>query len=263
MIIDGHTHVSDSDYGNVDILLAQLDQASIDRAVCVPGGMIDVRQFSRIFSGKYQPDPKIPNYLVFDAIRRHPDRLDGFVCVNPHDGPGAAAMARDGFDHGCRGVKLAPLVHRFRFDMPALDEVAGLCGERGFPVYTHVVPNPGSTTADFAALARKFPGTSFILGHMGFGPADIDAVEFAAELPNLYLESSLGNYLILRDALTRLGPTKLIFGSEFPLSHPKVELEKIRLLDPAAHDAILRGNISRVARIGGLTPLASNGMGNT
>jgi uncharacterized protein len=34
MIIDGHTHVSDSDYGNVDILLAQLDQAGIDRSGC-------------------------------------------------------------------------------------------------------------------------------------------------------------------------------------------------------------------------------------
>lgn len=246
MIVDGHAHVSATDYGNVDVLLAQLDQAGIDRALCVPGGMIDVRQFSRIFSGRVQPDPKIPNHLVFDAIASHADRLYGFVCVNPHEGSAALDMARRGFERGCRGVKLAPLVHRFQFNAPVLSDLAALCAEHGFPVYSHVLPNPGATTADYAAWARRCPKSSFILGHMGFGPADADAIDFAAELPNLYLETSLGNFLILRDALARLGPGKLIFGSEFPLGHPQAELENVRLLDSAAHDAILRANILRL-----------------
>ena len=249
MIIDGHVHVSDSDFGNVDVLLGQLDQAGIERAVCVPGGMVDVRQFSRIFSGRYRPDPHIPNNLVFDALERHPDRLYGFVCVNPNEGPAAVDMLRDGLDRGCRGVKLAPIVHQFQFANPTIDEIAGHCGERGFPVYSHVLPNPGMTTADFAAAARRSPGTNFILGHMGFGPADADAIEFADELPNFHLESSLGNYLVLRDAVARLGPTRLVFGSEFPLSHPKVELEKIRLLEPAVHHAVLGANILRLLRL--------------
>lgn len=243
MLIDGHAHVSASDFGCADELLRQLDQAGIDRAVCVPGGMIDVRQFSRILSGRLQPDRNIPNHLVYDAIAAHSDRLDGFVCVDPNAGAKALDMLREGFDRGCRGVKLAPIVHRFPFTVPALEEVAAECGRRGFPVYSHVVPSPGATTADFAAWARRTPGTPFILGHMGFGPGDSDAIEFAAELPNLYLESSLGNYLILRDALAQAGPKKLIFGSEFPLSHPKVELEKILLLESPDQQTIVEGNI--------------------
>jgi uncharacterized protein len=249
MIVDGHVHVSDSGYGNVDVLLAQWDQAGIAWGLCVPGGMVDVRQFSRIFSGQYRPDPKIPNHLVFDAIQQHADRIQGLVCVNPHDGAGAVAMLEDGLDRGCRGVKLAPIVHQFQFADPVLDEIAACCGERGFPVYSHVLPNPGMRTSDFADFARRNPGTNFILGHMGFGPADADAIEFTSELNNLYLESSLGNYLVLRDALDRLGPTKLVFGSEFPLSHPKVELAKVLLLDAAAHDAILEGNIVRLLQL--------------
>ncbi|MFQ5733794.1 MAG: amidohydrolase family protein [Planctomycetaceae bacterium] len=249
MIIDGHVHVSDSDFGNVDVLLAQWDQAGIERGLCVPGGMVDVRQFSRIFSGQYRPDPHIPNHLVFDAIERHGDRIEGLVCVNPHDGPEAVTMLEEGLDRGCRGVKLAPIVHQFQFSDPVLDEIASCCGDRGFPVYSHVLPNPGMRTSDFSDLARRNSGTNFMLGHMGFGPADADAIEFASELDNLYLESSLGNYLILRDALERLGPTKLVFGSEFPLSHPKAELEKILLLDAASHDAILRANILRLLQL--------------
>lgn len=246
MIIDGHAHISASDYGNASVLLAQLDQAGIERALCVPGGMIDVRQFSRIFSGRLRPDPKIPNHVLYEALDRHGDRLYGLVCINPCLGSAALETMREGFDHGCRGVKLAPLVHGFSFDEPVLEEVAAACAEHGFPVYSHVLPKPGSTTADYAALARRCPQTAFILGHMGFGPADVDAIELAAELGNLYLETSLGNWLILRDALARLGPGKLIFGSEFPLGHPKAELENVLLLDKTAHTAILGANILRL-----------------
>ena len=246
MIIDGHAHVSASDHGNAAVLLAQLDQAGIERAVCVPGGMIDVRQFSRILTGRLRPDPTIPNYVLYDALDRYGDRLYGLVCINPCQGAAALETMRQGFEHGCRGVKLAPLVHGFSFDEPVLEEVAAACSEQGFPVYSHVVPKPGSTTADYAALARRCPGTAFILGHMGFGPGDIDAIEFAAELDNLYLETSLGNWLLLRDALARLGPGKLVFGSEFPLGHPKAEMENVLLLDKTAHAAILGDNMLRL-----------------
>lgn len=246
IIVDGHAHISASDFGTAEVLLEQLDRAGIARALCVPGGMIDVRHFSRILTGRLQPDPNIPNHLVYDALARRGERLHGLVCVNPREGARAVEMMREGFGHGCRGVKLAPLVHRFSFAEPVLEEIAAGCAERGFPVYSHVLPAPGSTTADYAALARRCPATNFILGHMGFGPGDSDAIDFAAELENLYLETSLGNYLILRDALDRLGPRKLIFGSEFPLGHPKAELENVLLLDPAAHPAILAGNILRL-----------------
>ena len=246
MIVDGHAHVLATDYGNIATLLRQLDQSGIDRVLVVPGGMVDVRQMSRVVLGKVRPDPNIPNHLVYDALERHPERVYGFVCINPREGPAAVRMMEDGFRHGCRGVKLAPIVHQCPFAEPVLGEVAAACGERGFPVYTHVLAQPGCTTDDFAALARRWPGTNFILGHMGFGPGDADAIDFAAELGNLYLETSQGNYLIMRIALDRLGPGKLIFGSEFPLGHPRVELEKVRLLDPAAHEAILAGNILRV-----------------
>jgi predicted TIM-barrel fold metal-dependent hydrolase len=246
MIIDGHAHVLASDYGNADVLFRQLDQAGIDRVLCVPGGMVDVRQMSRVITGRARPNPNIPNHLVYETLERHPDRALGFVCINPRAGGEALRTMEDGFRHGCRGVKLAPLVHQFGFTEPVLAEVAAACGERGFPVYTHVVSQPGGTTTDFAALARRFPGTNFILGHMGGDLGNNDAIDFAAELGNFYLETSLGHYLILEIALARLGPGKLMFGSEFPLGHPRAELENIRLLDPSAHDAILAGNVLRL-----------------
>jgi predicted TIM-barrel fold metal-dependent hydrolase len=98
------------------------------------------------------------------------------------------------------------------------------------PFYTHVIFHPDASTEKVGILAREFPHTTIILGHMGLAPADDEAIEVAARNDNLFLETSVGSYLIVKEALHRLGAGKIIFGSEFPLYHPQVELEKIRVL---------------------------------
>jgi len=46
MIIDAHAHVTREDYGNKELLLSQMREAGIDKAILVPGGMIDVRKMT-------------------------------------------------------------------------------------------------------------------------------------------------------------------------------------------------------------------------
>lgn len=231
MIVDGHAHVTEADYGSAELLIAQMIQAGIDRAVLVPGGMIDVRKMTRYISGAEPVAASaIPNELVARLIGQHPDKFFGFYCVNPHEGDAAVAEFERAVERGFRGLKLAPLVHRFSLTSKTVFDLADACGDLGVPFYTHVVYSPGASTEKVGVLARQFSRTTFILGHMGFGPADVDAVELALRRDNLFLETSGGSFLILKAALERLGPGKLIFGSEFPLHHPRVELEKIHLL---------------------------------
>ena len=84
-----------------------------------------------------------------------------------------------------------------------------------------------TTTENVGILAREFPHTTIILGHMGLALADDEAIQAAAQNDNLFLETSVGAYLMVKEALRRLGSSK-IFASEF--YHPQVELEKIRVL---------------------------------
>jgi len=231
VIVDGHAHVTEDGYGSPELLAAQMAQANIDRAVLVPGGMIDVRKMTRyITGGEPIHAPAIPNQLVERLIRQRPEKFLGFYCVNPHEGDAAVAEFELAVRRGFRGLKLAPLVHRFSLTSRTVLDLAAACGALGVPLYTHVVYHPGACTEKMGLLAGQFSGTVFILGHMGFGPADMDAIELAARHDNLFLETSGGSYLILKAALERLGPGKLIFGSEFPLHHPQVELEKLDLL---------------------------------
>lgn len=248
MIIDAHAHISDTTYGNVDLYLAALREAGVQRGVVVPGGTVDVRKMSDYITGRRQPESLIPNNpYVAGACRDHQPALTGFAMIDPHD-ENAAGSLEQSFQSGFRGLKLSPMTHQFSFASKAVAQMAACCGDHGFPVYSHVVFSPGASTARYIALALQFPRTNFILGHMGFGPADQEGLEAAIELENFFLETSSGSYLHIRESVARAGPGKVIFGSEFPLSHPKVELTKILLLGLKADDQaqILGGNIRRL-----------------
>ncbi|MGE5557562.1 MAG: amidohydrolase family protein [Bacillota bacterium] len=253
MIIDAHAHLSNTDYGNTLLYLKQIQEAGIEKGMAVPGGMVDVRRMTDYITGKSAPDNPVPdNGYVAQACRDHEGVLYGFLCINPHD-PDALHAAEQGFQNGYRGLKLSPLTHQFSFAGKAVADLAALCGNYGLPMYTHVVYSPGACTGKFIALARQFPGTHFLLGHMGFGPADSEGLEAAAELDNFYMETSTGSFLHIKEAVKKAGSGKVVFGSEFPLSHPFVELVKILRLDLAEVDTekILGGNISALTGLPG------------
>jgi predicted TIM-barrel fold metal-dependent hydrolase len=231
MIIDAHAHVTREDYGNRETLLSQMREAGIDKAILVPGGMIDVRKMTSYLLQREQPkgDP-IPNDLVDELVAEYPDLFLAFHCVNPNHGEKAVEDFRKAVSRGKKGLKLAPIIHRFSLTSDTVKELAKACSELGVPFYTHVIFQPDASTEKVGFLAREFPHTTIILGHMGLAPADDEAIQVAAKNDNLFLETSVSSYLIVKEALRRLGAGKLIFGSEFPLYHPHLELEKIRVL---------------------------------
>lgn len=254
MIIDAHSHVSDSTYGNVELYLKQMKEAGVQRGVVVPGGMVDVRKMSDYISGRRGPDSVVPNNdYVAQACQAHQPALIGFACIDPHE-ENAAGRLEQYFKQGFRGLKLSPLTHQFSFASKSVAELAACCGNYGFPVYSHVMYSPGASTARFVSLARQFPKTNFILGHMGFGPADQEGLAAAVELDNFFLETSSGRFLHIQEAVSKAGPSKIIYGAEFPLSHLKVELTIILLLDlkDGEREKILGGNIRELL---GLTNL--------
>lgn len=232
MIIDAHAHISASDYGNVEILLDQFKASGVSRGFLFPGGMIDVRRMTKYITGQEQPVTlEIPNNLVEEACKKYPENFRGFFCVNPHKGDAVLAEFEDAVkNRGFVGLKLAPVVHQFSLTAPIVKDLAKLCGELNVPLYSHVVFSPAANTARFIHLAKSFPETRFILGHMGFGPADVDAVECAKSMDNLFFETSQGSHLIIGEAYRSLGASRIIFGSEFPMYHVSSALENVKML---------------------------------
>jgi len=213
--------------GAMDRLLAAMDACGIARAVVSAGGMVDlVRLATQVIEGGYV-ETDADNDAVLAACRRSGGRLLPFHFGNPHRGPDAYRRAAGGF----RGLEISPAVHGVALTDPRTVALVEVAADAGHPVYVVCLGRPGSGAVDLVALAGKFPDVTFVLGHCGFVGIDAHAVTKVAPVPNIVAETS-GTYTgVVRFALEVLGPDRVLFGTEYPLQHPSVELAKLRALD--------------------------------
>lgn len=205
-------------------LLAAMDLAGIERAVLL---------------GWYWENPDTcftQNRFYADCVRAHPDRLSAFATLHPRAGAEAMrAELRRAQAEGLIGVgELSPHSQRHAIDDPVFREMLGLAGELGMPVNLHVTdpdsrPFPGrieTPADDFIQLARGFPGTTFILAHWG-GLHPLRDARFAT-LDNVYYDTAASPLLYDASVWTRgttaLGPSRVLFGSDYPLNlYPKLD----------------------------------------
>ncbi|APH04764.1 amidohydrolase family protein [Bacillus weihaiensis] len=250
MIIDAHAHLSNTDYGDTSTYLKLLKEAGIDQGVAVPGAMLDVRKMTDYITGRAKPEKPIPDNKYVENAFKANSNIHGFICINPHDKDVEQQLLK-AKRAGFKGLKLSPMSHQFSFSSKGIAALASLCGEYGFPFYTHVVYSPGASTAKLVQLAKQNPKTNFIIGHMGFGPADQEALEAAKTMNNFFLETSTGNFLHIQESVKKAGSSKVIFGSEYPLSHPAIELEKIMKLEISDRERedVLSTNIKNLLSI--------------
>ena len=101
-------------------------------------------------------------------------------------------------------------------------------------------------------LVEAFPSGRFLIAHLGSPNNERIADKFlalAARSSNVWLDISYSHcYWKIADAYRVLGADKLVWGSDGPLIHPKVEIEKVRILNlPTEEEAkILGGNLLRL-----------------
>jgi predicted TIM-barrel fold metal-dependent hydrolase len=228
MIIDFHTHVDEAElYGWMDPpekLIPLLDEAGIAKAaimtyVDLPGS-----------------NPAALDYIA-DAVRRYPDRLIGFVRLNPNHRREARDVLDRAVELGFRGVKLHPTTTLAHPAGDATVELMRRCGELGIPVLFHCGDDPYTTPQAIEAGAAKAPETAVVMGHMGGYFHVDDAIAAAERRPNLYLETSAMPYPEkIRRAVERVGAERVVFGSDGPGCNPALEVEKVRMLELSPDD---------------------------
>lgn len=230
MIFDFHARLRPGS-GAVRALLDVMDRTGIVRAAVAAGGLLDLDRLSAQIVHGGQSTVDADNAGVLAACQRSAGRLLPIYFANPHDPTGA--YARDG--HQYRGVEISPAVHGLGFDDDRVAALVEVAAGLGHTVYTVCVVGPGGGTADLIGLARKVPEVTFVFGHCGFIGVDTHALEAIAPQPNIVVETSGCFTVVARLAIERLGAGRVLFGTEYPLQHPSVELAKYAALDlPAA-----------------------------
>jgi predicted TIM-barrel fold metal-dependent hydrolase len=210
--------------GAKERLLATLDECGIDRAAVAAGGTIDLRRLSRQLVEGGHVETDADNDAVLAAAAASGGRLVPFWFANPY------RPAAEYADRGApfRGLEISPAVHGVPLTDPRVDDLVVVAAGLGQPVYVVCITRPGCEVADLVALARRHPRVRFVLGHSGVGNIDYYGVDLVAPVPNIWFETSGGYSGVLRDAVDTLGAERVLFGSEFPLQHPEVELAKYR-----------------------------------
>jgi len=145
---------------------------------------------------------------------------------------------------------------RFFPDDEAMFPIYRACDELGLPVIFHggragIEPeamHQYTLMRHYEGAFRAFPNVQFVLGHAGARDAE-DAITLAARHPNLWFDSHGQGVTMLARMLDKIGPDRLLFGTDWPFYHLASALAKVLIVTedrPADRVAVLYGNAARL-----------------
>lgn len=181
-------------------------------------------------------DPFVPTDDILQICARVNGVLLPFGSTDPH-----ASDYLDRFDalltRPILGLKFHSDLQQLPLDSPRLHAMMDRLARSPaahLPVYLHTgnfpIYRPQETHWETALprLLRDFPTLIFICGHAGWD-APRAALKAALAAPNLYLETSWQPPRLIRRLCDKLGPERLLFGSDFPLFSQRRALRNVRL----------------------------------
>ena len=202
-------------------------------------------------------DPYIPTTEVIQACHHLSGLLFPFGSVDP-----AAEDYLDRFEHlltqPISGIKFHSDLQQMPLDSPRLRAMMALLAQSQFshlPVYLHTGNFPIYRPLDqpwqtgLLRLLSEFPSLTFVCGHAGWDVPRA-ALKAALAYPGLYLETSWQPPRLIRRLCDKIGPERLLFGSDFPLFSQRRALRNVQaaLTEPEAA-LVTYGNAKRLLRL--------------
>jgi len=227
-----------------DRLLAMMDSYGIERAAVSAGGILRIDTLSRQLTDGGYVTTDADNTAVLEACSHSRNRLVPFYFANPH----RAAELYQEQSALWQGLEISPAVHGIGLTDVRIRALVEIATQLRHPVYTVCLQRTGCTVSDLVALAAEVPAGTFVLGHAGIGNIDFHALNLIADQPNVLVETSGGYTTVAQAALDRLGRHRVLFGTEYPMQHPAVELAKFAALglEPECWHEIAWRNAHRV-----------------
>lgn len=232
MLIDAHLHIWKADAGYPNqrattvapacdipetLLRDYMDEHGVDRAVLV------------------QPMyPGEDNNLVADTAAREPDRYAAVCVVFPMHADAPEKLEYWVRERGCRGLRLRPAIAD---EEPSFGSVTSMplwekAEELGIAV--NILARPRHLPA-IHALAERFASVPIIIDHLahpdlaaGVNGPDFQSLLGLAKFPNVSLKPTGCSYYslewypyadcfpLIQAAFEAFGPSRLIWGSDFP-----------------------------------------------
>jgi predicted TIM-barrel fold metal-dependent hydrolase len=255
MIIDSHVHVfpdavrkQREHYCRLDQGFAAVYQHPKARLASAPEvlrALDDVGAHGAVVFGFPWGDPALcreHNDYVLEACRESPGRLLGLGCISPRSNEQALREAERCLQIGLAGIGEVATYDGddADIDSPFFDELARMLSFRQRPLLIHATESvghgyPGKDRTDLHGLYRwieAHPDLRLVLAHWGGGLFFYELMpEVREACGNVYYDTSASPFLydpkIYRLSLEIVGPDRIVFGSDFPLIHPRRYLREI------------------------------------
>ena len=170
------------------------------------------------------------NNFIADTVAQADGRLTGLGTLHP-DSEDQRADVQHLVDLGLKGVKLHPDIQQFKIDDYRCLKIYELCEEFGLPILMHT----GDKRYDFSNTNRLIPiletytDLTIIGAHLGGWSLWEEASKELAGIPNLYVDCSSTMAWVPLDKtaeiIRRYGADRVLFGTDYPMWHPKDEVE--------------------------------------
>lgn len=189
-------------------------------------------------SGLWVDDDYVASYVA-----EAPDRLIGFLSLDPVEDGWQDELKRGHMELGLRGIKLMPMYAGFRPDDGALDPLWEYASQNQLPVLLHTgttflaqAPLECTLPRHLDPVAMRFPDVKIIAAHLGH-PYEPECIAVIRKHPNVYADVSalhyrpfqLYNSLILAQEYGVWD--KLLFGSDYPFTTVDASVAGLRKLN--------------------------------
>lgn len=227
MKIDAHNHIGEKKgvKYTVEEMIENMNSNLIDKAV--------------VFSFPEQ----INNQYVAESVNKHPDRLIGFVTINPWHTNAEEEAQKYLKEYNFKGIKLHPLRHGYAInDLELLAGVMNTCQVYKVPLLVYGGASSYSIPNMFEELAENYPDVIIIISHGGQMYATKAVISACQRHSNLYIETSTMFPKRLNSAIEANLTERIIYGSDMPYGDVGLEIEKINILKTS--EATLTGIFS-------------------
>jgi uncharacterized protein len=185
----------------------------------------------------------VDDRYVAEYVAAHPDKLIGFLSVDPTQ-PGWEDELRYGHQElGLRGIKLLPMYAGFHADESRLDPLWEYATRHKLPVLLHTgttfvaqAPLECTLPRHLDPVATRFPEVPIIMAHLGH-PYEGEAIVVARKHPNVYCDISALHYRPFQfyHALMLVQEygvwNKLLFGTDYPFTTVNSTVTGLRQLN--------------------------------
>jgi uncharacterized protein len=170
----------------------------------------------------------VPNELIADYVRQHPEKLEGWASVDPNEPDCVEQFEYCVKNLGLKGLKLGPVYQHFDPQDRKYWPLFKTCEQFGLPIMWHQGTTfPSRSRLNWGLplqledIAMDFPDLKMIIAHLGH-PWEEDLVVLIRKCPNVYTDISAVHYRPWRywqamvTAMEYGVAHKILLGSDFP-----------------------------------------------